>query len=977
MAANMDAMLRIAAKVEGANAIQAFSRDLKGLDGAARLSTKDLGHMNIAINRMAREAGNTTSGIRTHISALENLRSRVDIGGKAYNRLGNEIDQLRGKLRGLDGDAKSAARSLSLRDAAASAAGTVAMGGGPMAALGAAGGTLAAAGGAVGIAAAGALALGGALTVQSVAAAKALEDQSRRLRVMTDDSAALQSGVIALVREQGYLASTTEATAAAYDILQAGFAGTDDILKIVKASTLGAAGGFTDLVTVSDALTSILNGYNRTAGDAGKIVDQIKVATDDGKISMEAYAQSIGRVVPSAAAAKLPLEEINAAISALTAQGVPVESTFSGINQAIKTILKPTEEAKDLAKALGLEFNSQALATKGLGGFLEDVAQKTGKSSDALSILFSDIDGYKAVVGLLNDDLRRFNQFTENQALAIGRASEAARIGVDPLKQYDNAWKDFSSTLGSAVLPALTEVTKAATGMLRAVMQATETIGNTATLVGGIPSIGFSMTGLYPAPADVTPPTATYRRLFNGGRAPQRNQRAQGSIGPAVPERLLRPALRAAANPPNVASALATGAGSAAGNSSAAAATPQSNLNQLLIENLRLNTELGNVGKDRISQLNAEIELIPQVLKLQLSVLNASVKGKDLQQSRINAITQARTRSAQLEEELQGVNKEVSSIAKQAAALRVSTLSGLLPKGSPLQEEVRKVKDDLLAADDAAAELLSRLSGLAGTTPAGGAARAAIGNLRGDLASADPGAIASQRLLQGDTDALRQQVTELQNAGRQLSTLEQLAMKYGADWDQIDPKIRASVGALAQQKDQLQENVNKTKEWNDTLNQAGKTIGGVLSDLVTGTNDWKSSLSGALKALANMALQSALMGLAGNDGKGVFSFLTGTLKSFDGGGYTGNRPKSGGMDGKGGFMAMLHPQETVIDHTRTMPRQGAANPINVVVNVDAKGSQVEGSQTDGAALGRVISAAVQAELVKQQRPGAILGGGRR
>jgi hypothetical protein len=232
-------------------------------------------------------------------------------------------------------------------------------------------------------------------------------------------------------------------------------------------------------------------------------------------------------------------------------------------------------------------------------------------------------------------------------------------------------------------------------------------------------------------------------------------------------------------------------------------------------------------------------------------------------------------------------------------------------------------------------------------------------------------------LLQGDTDALRQQITELQNAGRELSTLEQLAMKYGAEWDQIDPKIRASVGALAQQRDQLQENVNKTKEWNDTLNQAGKTIGGVLSDLVTGTNDWKSSLSGALKALANMALQSALMGLAGNDGKGFFSFITGTLKSFDGGGYTGNRPKSGGMDGRGGFMAMLHPQETVIDHTRAMPRQGAANPINVVVNVDARGSEVEGSQTEGAALGRVISAAVQAELVKQQRPNGILGGGRR
>jgi hypothetical protein len=40
------------------------------------------------------------------------------------------------------------------------------------------------------------------------------------------------------------------------------------------------------------------------------------------------------------------------------------------------------------------------------------------------------------------------------------------------------------------------------------------------------------------------------------------------------------------------------------------------------------------------------------------------------------------------------------------------------------------------------------------------------------------------------------------------------------------------------------------------------------------------------------------------------------LPSFDGGGYTGNGSRTGGLDGQGGFMAMMHPQETVTDHTR-------------------------------------------------------------
>ncbi|MBM1921458.1 hypothetical protein [Pseudosulfitobacter pseudonitzschiae] len=46
------------------------------------------------------------------------------------------------------------------------------------------------------------------------------------------------------------------------------------------------------------------------------------------------------------------------------------------------------------------------------------------------------------------------------------------------------------------------------------------------------------------------------------------------------------------------------------------------------------------------------------------------------------------------------------------------------------------------------------------------------------------------------------------------------------------------------------------------------------------------------------------------------AIAAGEVPSFAGGGYTGNGSRSGGLDGKGGFMAMLHPRETVTDHTR-------------------------------------------------------------
>ena len=444
---SLDTAIRLSAEVKGGGNIDRVKRSIQDLAQSSKTTAKDMDTLRSATFQFARANDGTIAGIKSSIGAFRGLQEQAKIGSREFQRYGAEIQKLEAKLRGIDGAAQKAGQSMGQQIAAgvASAAG----------------------------------AIGGALASFNIAGnvAKntlALEEQSRRLRVMTNDSGALQAGIIALVREQGHLVSTTEASAAAYDILQAGFSNSSDILKLVRASTLGAVGGFTDMVTVSDALTSILNGYGMSAASAARVVDQMKVVTDDGKISMEAYAQSIGRVIPSAAAAKLPLEQVNAAISALTAQGVPVESTFSGINQVIKTILKPTQEAKDLAKSLGLEFNAQALAAKGLGGFLQDVGAKTGKSADALGILFSDIDGYKAVVGLLNDDLKRFNAFTENQATALGTAADAAQKGVDPLKQLDNAWKDLTSTIGQAALPGVAAAVSQLTDSIRVGIQFVE-----------------------------------------------------------------------------------------------------------------------------------------------------------------------------------------------------------------------------------------------------------------------------------------------------------------------------------------------------------------------------------------------------------------------------------------------------------------------------------------------------------------------
>ena len=57
-------------------------------------------------------------------------------------------------------------------------------------------------------------------------------------------------------------------------------------------------------------------------------------------------------------------------------------------------------------------------------------------------------------------------------------------------------------------------------------------------------------------------------------------------------------------------------------------------------------------------------------------------------------------------------------------------------------------------------------------------------------------------------------------------------------------------------------------------------------------------------------------------------------QSFEGGGFTGSGSRSGGIDGRGGFAAILHPNESVIDHTK----QNAGGGVTIINNVDATGS---------------------------------------
>ena len=144
------------------------------------------------------------------------------------------------------------------------------------------------------------------------------------------------------------------------------------------------------------------------------------------------------------------------------------------------------------------------------------------------------------------------------------------------------------------------------------------------------------------------------------------------------------------------------------------------------------------------------------------------------------------------------------------------------------------------------------------------------------------------------------------------------------------------------------------------------SMSNAIKGLITGTHNLNSALSSVLNKMAEAMLNMGLFGNVGGSltkGGGLLGTIFGGLLHEGG---PARRGSSYIVGEKGpelftpGVSGMVTPNNAL----------GGSN--NIVVNVDASGTQVEGDEASSSQLGKLIGLAVQQELVKQSRAGGLL-----
>jgi TP901 family phage tail tape measure protein len=283
------------------------------------------------------------------------------------------------------------------------------------------------------------------------------EDAMAKLSTITDTTekplGELQTEITDLSDQTGI--SATEIANNVYDAISAGQK-TGDAVSFVSNATKLAKAGFTDSASSLDILTTAMNAYEMSADEVTKVSDLLIQTQNLGKTTVGQLSSSMGKVIPTAKANNVAIDQLCAGYSILTAKGIATAESTTYMNSMLNELGKGgTTADKVLREKTGKSFSELSAEGKTVGDVLQILKDYADETNVTFTDLWSSSEAGKAGLVLLGNGADDFNNRLEEMNNSTG-ATDAAFDKLDTnsnkIKISLNQLKNTATELGETVM---------------------------------------------------------------------------------------------------------------------------------------------------------------------------------------------------------------------------------------------------------------------------------------------------------------------------------------------------------------------------------------------------------------------------------------------------------------------------------------------------------------------------------------------
>lgn len=269
----------------------------------------------------------------------------------------------------------------------------------------------------------------------------------------------MQKAILDLSNQTGI--SSEEIAQNIYDSISAGQK-TGDAVNFVSNSTKLAKAGFADAGAALDVLTTIMNAYGLKASEVTNVSDMLIQTQNLGKTTVADLASSMGKVIPTANAYGVSLDELCAGYAIMTANGVATAESTTYMNGMLNELGKSgTNVSETLKEKTGKTFKELMDSGMSLSDVLKIISDAATENNKSFGDMWSSSEAGKAGMILLGDSAENFNGVLEqmqNSAGATNTAFEKLDTNSTKIKKATNELKNDDIDLGTTLMEELAPI---------------------------------------------------------------------------------------------------------------------------------------------------------------------------------------------------------------------------------------------------------------------------------------------------------------------------------------------------------------------------------------------------------------------------------------------------------------------------------------------------------------------------------------